>query len=339
MAINKKITELTDLTVVSSGDLLPIVDVSEGDINERNKKVTIATLTASLGINSPLTTKGDIYVRDNIGNGRLSVGTNGQILSANSSTATGLEWIARPGFDSPLTTKGDLLTFDIDNTRIGVGGDGQVLSANSSTSTGLEWITPEGGEDYLAINSTGAVPQVTGINGVAIGENAVAASNNSFQLGDGTNIVDNSLQFRGIQVADIDGLVTSFTSPANYIPSSPTSVDEHFVAIDLAIGLAGETTAKFATEQATSFTLDDTFHGKFIPVNSNAGDITITFDNTIRDGFQVILFHKGNTNQIILNANGQTLFSKGLTIQNDNATATIAYDGATTTWYAIGDLI
>lgn len=40
---------------------------------------------------SPLTTKGDIQTYDT-GNQRLAVGTNGQALIANSSTATGLEW-------------------------------------------------------------------------------------------------------------------------------------------------------------------------------------------------------------------------------------------------------
>ena len=56
--------------------------------------VTIAangTIAASSGSASPLTTKGDVYTYDTA-DARLSIGTNGQALIANSSTATGLEW-------------------------------------------------------------------------------------------------------------------------------------------------------------------------------------------------------------------------------------------------------
>jgi hypothetical protein len=44
---------------------------------------------------SPLTTKGDLFTYSTVGT-RLAVGTNGYILSANSATATGLEWIVAP---------------------------------------------------------------------------------------------------------------------------------------------------------------------------------------------------------------------------------------------------
>jgi len=47
------------------------------------------------GGSSPLTTKGDLYTYSTTDT-RLPVGTNGQVLSANSATATGLEWIAAP---------------------------------------------------------------------------------------------------------------------------------------------------------------------------------------------------------------------------------------------------
>lgn len=44
---------------------------------------------------SPLTTKGDLFTFTTVG-ARLPVGANGYVLSANSATATGLEWIVAP---------------------------------------------------------------------------------------------------------------------------------------------------------------------------------------------------------------------------------------------------
>jgi hypothetical protein len=48
------------------------------------------------GSSSPLTTKGDIYTYDTAG-ARLAVGTDGQVLSADSTQATGLKWIGLAG--------------------------------------------------------------------------------------------------------------------------------------------------------------------------------------------------------------------------------------------------
>jgi hypothetical protein len=88
--------------------------------------------------------KGDLLVgtSDNtIDN--LTVGTNGYVLVADSSTTTGLKWAIDPTTDL-VTTKGDLLVATAADTvsRLGVGSDGQILVANSSETTGLEWQTP-----------------------------------------------------------------------------------------------------------------------------------------------------------------------------------------------------
>ena len=64
---------------------------------------------------SPLTTKGDLYTYSTV-NARLAVGTNGQILSADSTQATGLKWIAAPASTlagisaASLTTPNSLYT-------------------------------------------------------------------------------------------------------------------------------------------------------------------------------------------------------------------------------------
>jgi hypothetical protein len=80
---------------------------------------------------------------------RLGVGSNGQTLTANSATATGLEW-QTPSNDIPVSivnAKGDLVIGTADNTvsRFGVGTNGQVLTADSNQGDGLVWATPAAG--------------------------------------------------------------------------------------------------------------------------------------------------------------------------------------------------
>jgi hypothetical protein len=50
----------------------------------------------AVGGGSPLTTKGDLYTYSTV-DARLGVGTNGQILTADSTAATGLKWAAPAG--------------------------------------------------------------------------------------------------------------------------------------------------------------------------------------------------------------------------------------------------
>ena len=112
---DSKIEDLSELTSVASADVLPIVDDTSG--TPVTKKITKANLVKNIVATtdltatgtkdattflrgddtwavvdaSPLTTKGDVYTYD-IGNARLPVGTDGQVLKADSSTATGLAW-------------------------------------------------------------------------------------------------------------------------------------------------------------------------------------------------------------------------------------------------------
>jgi hypothetical protein len=76
---------------------------------------------------------------------RLAVGTNDFVLTADSTTGTGLKWAAAPsGSGIPATlvdAKGDIIAATAADTvaRLAVGTNGQVLKANSATATGLEW--------------------------------------------------------------------------------------------------------------------------------------------------------------------------------------------------------
>lgn len=55
------------------------------------------TWSAAGGGSSPLTTKGDIYTHNSSADARLAAGTDGHVLSADSTAATGLKWIAASG--------------------------------------------------------------------------------------------------------------------------------------------------------------------------------------------------------------------------------------------------
>lgn len=55
---------------------------------------------------SPLTTKGDVFVRNATQGTRLGVGADGLVLTADSAQATGLKWAAAGGGSTSLTFLG-----------------------------------------------------------------------------------------------------------------------------------------------------------------------------------------------------------------------------------------
>lgn len=106
-------------------------------------KLGVGAVPPAGGATSPLTTKGDVWAYSSV-NARLPVGTDGQVLSADSTAGTGLRWIDSPAGSSPLTTKGDIFTHSTVDARLPAGVDGQILSADSTAATGLKWITSGG---------------------------------------------------------------------------------------------------------------------------------------------------------------------------------------------------
>lgn len=107
---NEKSTGLDVLTTLATGDLHIVGDVSDSGrakaITEDNLEILIAnsaTFLSELTTNAtfisqsnPLTTKGDIFTYSTTQT-RLPVGTNGQVLSADSGEVTGLKWIDMVG--------------------------------------------------------------------------------------------------------------------------------------------------------------------------------------------------------------------------------------------------
>lgn len=148
-------TQTTDLPITVDTTVLVYAQIGAGSIN-------------------PLTTKGDIFGYDT-GSTRIPVGTDGQVLRANSAVALGVEWLDVP---QPLTTKGDLFTFTTVVARLPVGITGQILSANAALSTGLEWIN----NDPSPLTSKGDIYTFTTVNErIAVGTNGQVLSANAAQ--------------------------------------------------------------------------------------------------------------------------------------------------------------
>ena len=130
------------------GTVEPTIDWLDPDEGfSLRTRVTLLEENASVVSASLVDFKGDLITGtadDTVA--RLGVGTNGQVLTANSATATGLQW-QTPSVDIPVSTvnsKGDLIVGTANDAvaRFGAGSNGQILTADSGQAEGLVWTTP-----------------------------------------------------------------------------------------------------------------------------------------------------------------------------------------------------
>jgi hypothetical protein len=138
-------TETTD-------GLVELADAAETQAGVDNTQaITPAAAAATYIPLSALSAKGDLLTLSGCSTRvALPVGANGQILTACSSSDTGLCWSSLPSPPPPsipcscLTGKGALVAGSGVSTpsALPVGLDGQVLTACSTSSTGLLWSTP-----------------------------------------------------------------------------------------------------------------------------------------------------------------------------------------------------
>lgn len=77
-------------------DDLPVVSISKGGTGQTSQ-------TAGFDALAPTTTKGDLIVHDGTDNIRVAVGVNGRVLTANSATASGVEWAVPSSIENVVT--------------------------------------------------------------------------------------------------------------------------------------------------------------------------------------------------------------------------------------------
>lgn len=129
---------------------------------------TSGTVTLTNDMATTIAAKGDLVVGTaNDTYAALTVGTNNQVLMADSAQVTGLKFANEA--TATLTAKGDVLTATGANTlsRLAVGANDTVLTADSTTATGLKWATPvSGGMTVIASGTlSGATFDISSIPG------------------------------------------------------------------------------------------------------------------------------------------------------------------------------
>lgn len=128
--------------------------VKNGALAIRTLGDAIDTTMATMVPKTIIDAKGDIIAGTAADTAaRLAVGTNGQVLKANSATATGLEWgNDTAGMTNPMTTTGDTIYSSSGSTpaRLGIGTTGQVLTVAGGLPS---WATPSGGGSGLTFIS------------------------------------------------------------------------------------------------------------------------------------------------------------------------------------------
>lgn len=109
-----------------------------GTLPIANGGTAAATKTDAFDSLSPTTTKGDLIANNGSDNIRVPVGTDGQVLTAASGQASGLQWTSP--LTNPMDSTGDLIKGGASGaaTKLDLGTANQVLVVNSGA-TDIQW--------------------------------------------------------------------------------------------------------------------------------------------------------------------------------------------------------
>ena len=171
------------MSTIQAGDVPTLNQNTTGTASNVTGTVAIAnggtgqtTQTAAFDALAPTTTKGDLVAHDGTDNVRLAVGTNGYVLTADSTAATGVAWAASSGTVTSVNGQtGVVVLGATDVSALPITGGtvtGPTVVSMSSTSTALRITQTGTGNALLVEDSTNpdATPfAVTNAGRVGIG--------------------------------------------------------------------------------------------------------------------------------------------------------------------------
>ena len=239
--VGSEISVITAKATPTASDILLIEDAADSN---NKKKITIGDIPSS-GSASPLTTKGDLYSFDT-DNARLPIGTDGQILVADSNESTGLKWQGNNTIGTKVIVQGRMDTtqgftstaeridyvdnstggFDVngewDNTTHRFTVDSSGAGVYSFTNT--LFINNAGGWIQIFIKKNGVTQRITGTDLASSWDTPIGTTNIELVVGDYVEFwADSTTSFtmdatwyalNNFQITKIGDSVTIYNAPA-----------------------------------------------------------------------------------------------------------------------------
>ena len=273
------------------------------------------------GASVVLTTKGDIAGYDTERT-RIPIGSNDQVLTADSTNAKGVAWKTNPDITPPTSTKGDLSGYSTSQTRIPIGSNDQMLVADSSVALGLAWKTATASliSDFdtevannSAVSANTAKTGITSSQASAIVANTAKTGITSSQA---SAIVANSAK-TGITSSQASAIVAN-TAKTGITSSQASAITANTAKTGITSSQASAITANTAKTTNATHSGEVTGSGALTIANNIVDEANLKVSNAPTNGY-MLTAQSGNTGGLTWAQSGGAT----VTSQNDYLASTV----------------